>query len=246
MRGSDCMSNLCVGPPGGTQGACTESCITEASCLEHEMCLQVPNGMGGTTGLCIPSDSGAPCPTGQPTPCAGGICLVHPAGVSQSICTTPCQSSRACPLGFSCSLTQIGASTLQVCTPIGTPCSAAGVSNQCISRWCIASAATPSAGECSASCSVASDCPAGYGCGFDDTPSGIVDRCHPIGMACTVNGMSQNTCSSRTCLQGSPLGDYCTTYCMTPTLQAAPARCPTGWSCVNEGTVGQPAWVCEH
>lgn len=247
-RASDCMSNLCIGNPMTGNGACTESCVTETTCQPREACLQIPNPMGGTTGVCVPTDSGAPCPTGQPTGCVAGICMVHPGNASLSVCTTPCLSSRACPMGFSCSLTQIGASTQQVCTPNLTVCSAAGPSTQCHSRWCSASAATPSAGRCTGQCSVATDCPDGFACGIEDAPGGMttVDRCYPVGMSCTENAQMQNDCLSRTCIIGSPSGNYCTTFCFGPGGTAAPARCPLGWTCVNEGNAMQPLWVCER
>lgn len=247
-RASDCMSNLCIGNPMTGTGACTESCVTEATCQPREACLQIPNPGGGTTGVCVPTDTGTACPTGQPTNCVAGICIVHPGNTSLSVCTTPCLSSRACPMGFSCSLTQIGASTQQVCTPNGSLCSARGNSTQCHSRWCTTPPSMPSTGICTSQCSVATDCPDGWVCGIDNGPGGmgVVDRCFPAGMSCTENMAGQNDCISQTCVIGSPTGNYCTSFCMGPGGTAAPSRCPLGWMCVNEGSMTQPLWVCER
>lgn len=240
MRGSECLTNLCFGNPQIGVAFCVDSCVTDATCQPAETCLQVPNGMGGTTGVCVTSDTGASCPTGQPTMCIAGICLVHPGDVSQSVCATPCTSARACPTGTACSLTQIGATAQKVCTPVGGTCSSSGASTQCITRWCAASQIQPSMGTCAGQCTTAADCPAGMGC------DAVLERCLPIGSACVVNGSMQNNCVSATCLQGAPQGDYCTVFCAGTSGLPTPARCPSGWSCINEGTAGNPAWVCER
>lgn len=241
----DCMSGLCIGNAVNGLRMCTIQCANENACDPTHACLPVQSG-SGTINICVPSDSGQSCPSGQGTTCIAGICLVHPGSVSLSVCATPCQSARACPNGFSCSLVQLGGSMQKVCSPVATACNSQGVSNQCISRWCSNSALTPNAGICTSNCSTAADCPAGWACGFDDAASGVADRCQPIGNACTVDGAGNNNCYSKTCAQGTPQGDYCTAFCMDVNFNAVPARCPTGYSCINEGGTGSPLWVCEH
>ncbi len=239
MRGSECASNICFGNSRAGLGLCTDTCVTDATCLPAEACLQVPNGMGGMTGVCFESDTGIACPTGQGTNCYAGICLLHPTDVAQSVCVTPCASSRACPTGTTCSLTQIGTSAQKVCTPVGAACSTNGPSTTCVSRWCSANAQQPTMGLCTGQCLLASDCASGQAC------DGTIERCVPVGETCTVNGSMLNSCYSQTCLTGGPR-DYCTAFCQSANGTPNPARCPTGWTCVNEGTVSQPAWVCEQ
>jgi hypothetical protein len=225
---------------------CTKQCANETQCDPAQSCLPVQAPQGGTINICIPSDSGEACPNGQPTTCIAGICLVHPGNVSLSVCATPCQSARACPDGYSCSTVNVGGNMQKVCSPLGGQCNAQGLSNQCISRWCSTSALSPTTGVCLGNCTTAADCPRGFACGWDDANPGVVDRCQPVGLACTVDGMGNNSCVSKTCAQGTPQGDYCVAFCMDTNFNPQPQRCPANWNCINEGTVQSPLWVCEQ
>ena len=86
----------------------------------------------------------------------------------------------------------------------------------------------------------------GWACGLDDNGAGVADRCQPVGMPCTVNVGGFNNCYSKTCAQGTPQGDYCVAFCMDGLGNRQPARCPPTWSCIDEGTTGNPLWVCEQ
>ncbi|MDP1822480.1 MAG: hypothetical protein Q8L48_04540 [Archangium sp.] len=243
--GRDCASNLCIGTPAGLK-MCTIQCASESACTQGHACLPVQD-TSGTINICVPSDSGRSCPSGSPAPCIAGICLLHPGSVSLSVCTTPCESTHSCPIGFSCSLVQVGANMQKVCSPVASMCNVQGNTTQCISRWCSTQPQVPTSGICTGSCSAATDCPPGWACGLDDNGgAGVVDRCQPIGMTCNVNTGGFNNCYSKTCATGTPQGDYCTAFCMDGLGNQQAARCPPGWVCLDEGTAGNPLWVCEQ
>ena len=218
---------------------CTILCADESVCMQHHGCYDV----GGGTKVCVPSDSGRSCPTGQPTNCFAGICLVHPSDVTKSECATPCSSVHACPNGFSCSLTQVGSNTERVCTRVGATCTAQGVSTECITRFCAAQQTTPTDGVCVAECRDDLDCPDGYGCGLDDNGSVTVSMCQPIGEACTDNGTT-NDCYSKTCAIVSGNTGYCTVLCMNDQLVEESARCPPAYQCVSVPVSGQTWYAC--
>jgi hypothetical protein len=221
----------------GTTGVCTIACANETVCLPTWACLNISG-----TSVCVPNDSGRACPTGQGRGCFAGLCLQHPTMLSSSVCATPCLSSRACPANFSCSLTQVGASQESVCTPDNTPCTS---SNNCVSRFCGTSKQNPSDGICEGTCSSATDCPAGWGCGLDDDGmGGVVSVCQPVGTSCNANG-GVNNCYSQTCALSTPDAGYCTVLCMTGTGVEEPARCPAGYTCVDESAGGPPLFACE-
>lgn len=243
-RGGDCASGLCIGNSVTGLQMCTIVCGSEAACDQGHACLPV-QGPSGVLHICVPSDSGQACPTGQGSACVAGICLLHPSNTTQSVCATPCETTHACPIGFSCSVVQVGASMQKVCSPITSGCSPQGNSNQCISRWCSTQAQNPASGICTGNCSSQADCPPGWACGLDDNGAGVVDRCQPVGQSCTVVS-GTNDCFSKTCATGTPSGDYCTAFCMDSSFNQQPARCPPGWSCLDEGTAGAPLWVCER
>jgi len=222
-------------------GICTIQCADDRVCKPADACLNVSG-----VNVCVPSDSGRPCPTGQPTNCLAGICLVHPGNVSLSECATPCSSARACPAGFSCSTVQVGATPQTVCTRVGTACTAQGLSTQCITRWCSTQAQNPSDGVCTNVCRDALDCPSGWACGLDDDGlGGVIDVCQPVGGACTEDTNGNNDCYSKNCSITSGNSGYCTALCMNGFLQQESARCPSGWAC-NAVPVGMDTWyACE-
>jgi hypothetical protein len=239
-RGGDCASTLCIGNAQTGLKMCTIACGSEAACDETHACLPVQSG-SGVINICIPSDSGQSCSNGLGSGCIAGICLLHPTTTALSVCATPCETTRSCPSGFSCSVVQVGSGMQKVCSPVATSCSNA---NQCISRWCSTLGTAPSMGICTGNCSTASDCPAGWACGLADDGVTSFNRCQPIGMSCAVSG-GNNDCYSQVCATGTPQGDYCVAFCMDANGNPQPSRCPATYTCVDEGTAGSPAWVCE-
>ena len=250
-RAGDCLSGYCVSNKLTGEKICTIECATEAVCQEAHACLPVPRPTGGTVNVCVPSDAGSPCPDGQGTTCIYGLCLLHPAQQSQSICSTPCTSARACPVGYSCSLVNVGSRQERVCMPVGIRCSAQGQSTQCLSRWCSTQAQRPSDGICTANCRTAADCPRGWACGWDDLgPQTVVDVCQPLLrqgqlIACTVDAQNRNDCYSKTCATDTGTTGYCTAFCMDVNFTAQPERCPTGWRCVAVDLGGATGYACE-
>lgn len=239
---SDCASGLCIGLTGGTTGMCTITCTNESACKLHHGCYDV----GGGTKVCVPSDSGQKCPNGTGSNCFAGICLVHPADVTQSECATPCDSVHSCPNGFSCSLTQIGSTVAPVCTRVGTPCTSQGASTECVSRFCITQQTTPTDGVCTGNCATSSDCPSdgGWACGLDDDGMSSVSVCQPIGGTCTDNGTT-NDCYSKTCAIASGNTGFCTAFCMNDQLVEEAARCPSNFTCTAEPYMSTTVYVCE-
>ncbi len=235
---ADCASGLCVTANGGTQGLCTINCTSESQCMPKQSCLPVDG-----VNICVPSDSGHACPSGTGTECFAGICLQFAGNVAQSVCATPCESTRSCPSQFSCSAVQVGAQLETLCTPVGEACSAAA---GCITNLCATQQVTTSDGVCTNSCTDATDCPPGWGCGLEDfnNGNGIVSVCHPGGETCS-DGTGMNDCYSQTCAITSGTTGYCTAFCMSSSGAEQSARCPTGYTCTSESFMSQTVYVCE-
>lgn len=223
--GSQCMSMLCVGVGTAGQGICTIACADESVCPAGWGCLMV-----GVQKVCMLSDSGRPCSQG----CFSGTCL----GGSSGVCSTPCESTRACPQSadFSCSpVSGIGG---RWCVPAGATCSAPAT---CVSSNCATPAVGPNNGVCTSVCRDARDCPDGWMC------DGLDGRCLPIGEVCTVNMQAMNDCVSQTCAEPDDGGaSFCTGFCMNAQLQQQPLRCPSGWTCTGVPAGMETWYVCER
>jgi len=245
VGGGDCVSGLCIGNANTGARMCTVECQTEATCPPMNACLTLTRPTGGTVSLCAPSDSGHLC-AGGAAGCFAGICLAHPSNPAQSECATPCETTRACPSGFSCSLVSVGGTPQRVCTHVGTPCSAGGASTQCISRWCAAQATIPTDGICTNTCRDSLDCPTDWACGLDTSGTATLSVCQPVGATCTESAAGVNDCYSQTCAITSGSTGYCTAFCMNATFAEEAARCPAGWTCVATQLGTQTVYACQH
>jgi hypothetical protein len=230
---TQCQSNLCIGAIGASQGICTVACTDESQCNPSMACLAISG-----VKVCVPSDSGHACPNGSPAGCFAGVCLGQ---TGAKVCSTPCDTTRACPQNMTCS--PAAGVNGRWCIPAGQSCSGHGLSSTCTSNFCEAQAQNASDGVCTSLCRDHLDCPPDWACGLDDDGTGnTLSLCQPVGQQCTVNGSMMNDCYSQSCDTGRGL---CTALCMNTSLQQEAARCPTGWTC-SAFAVGSQTWyACE-
>lgn len=153
--GQACASDLACGDvrfcqTGGSQGFCTAPCpCNPGRCVEFS-----------TGGLCLAAGKrsfGQACTV--PSDCASGWCLASLTGTGR--CTAPC-AGRGNPCSKEGTCSAQGACELPGTLPLGWPC-ASGF--DCAEGSCLEVSGAKFARICTKPCSVASDCPAGTGCG---------------------------------------------------------------------------------
>lgn len=178
-RGSDCASDLCLGPTGAPAGRCTRTCSANTDCVYPDHCLDI----AGAGRLCATNPStratGEPCPNG-PNDCGTGLCVSLDTG--GQICTQQCSPIPACPPGLACAPVADGrGGSVPVCTPgtgrgFGEACSTAA---QCASTLCVGLPQS-TAGMCTALCGRV-PCPPGHTCNaVSDGSGGMVAVCLPL------------------------------------------------------------------
>jgi V8-like Glu-specific endopeptidase len=209
---TDCASLFCNDPGDGAR-RCAEPCRADAgTCLGGEVCLAAAGGCGG----CLDSERvsglahglGEPC--GADAECRSMRCLAR-EGVGE--CATPCDAATPCPEGFACDAAE------SLCVRDRTQ----GIGGYCTSNSDCGDGVCAIAGDrhwCTAPCTDASACPAGYEC----TDAGGVSVCAPslglVGESCASN----EACVSGLCADfGS--GSRCTSFC------SADDACSTGFEC---------------
>ncbi len=227
----DCASGLCEADRGGTR-FCSRTCGSDLECAHEHVCA-----LSGTTRVCRPDDTGAPCSVGAPERCTLGLCLGTPEG---GRCTRACGSASECPAGYAC--TNAGGSATPICVDIERPCAAAA---DCATGLCIGTRG------CTSVCRSPSDCPrrlAGLPPYVCDTSLGTVESlCIPpsdvlgdlaIGAPCPATGL--NTCRSGACDDSAPLGPICTQAC------SAAGGCAPGLGCYPLISGSDVTLVCER
>jgi MYXO-CTERM domain-containing protein len=210
-----------VGDEFTCAGAMPMGCRNDSECGATERC-------NIASGACEPrpvdlGELGAACGAG--TECNSGNCFVTPAG---GVCSQTCDwlDVASCPSGFYCNSLATGACGTGVClagaagaAPDGDACSDA---TECASLFCFdGTCGRPCVPGETDTCAGGSTCRTGtvVGCGVCKMAAGLGEVC-----------IDNLDCSTRFCAQE---GDrrYCTDVCN----DANP--CPTGFECLNAGTV---------
>ena len=103
--------------------------------------------------------AGAKCTT--EAECDGGLCLSFGGG-NVGFCSNTCASKTDCPTDYRCELLPDG---VKACAPVGEGKLGATCTYNmnCESDLCLAGASATT-GYCTAPCTVAAECPAGWGC----------------------------------------------------------------------------------
>jgi hypothetical protein len=235
---SECQAGLYCGGTGAIQGRCTfyltcqscgsscPNCAANSDCNHGQVCLGGSCTSCTTDSQCGPSarcTMSSPKPSHAVGPCtctAGSDCAAGEAcsstgqpglGLGLGICAPACKSNNDCHNGYVCGTGSNGAvEQPEASLPQGAcgPCTS---NSQCGSG----PGATCSAGSCS--CSTATDCAPGQGCG--GTPS--------LCGACVASSECSN---EQACIAGAC--GPCSTFadCNTSPVGVAPT---TGLACVN-------------
>lgn len=259
---SDCESGYCVVNKMKRSRTCASGCEVDSECPGIDTCLQaqvspasglcpdVPSQLpppGTIVGVCAPNETSFPCT--DPSGCTSGICLTPPQVVPwtspQAVCTMACEDDLKCPTGYRCGAAGGIAGTICVpeaqvsACPTGMANTCGGVCNAPPGREEIDIAVclngfNQTAGYCTCTCSVAADCPSGFGCSRigdtgDPTRPGV---CIPFaGETCPESDRGVEQCLSTTCLvdEDDITLNICTSFCLRAD------DCPADYDCVSVG-----------
>lgn len=116
-------------------------------------------GDGGTGGTAATKATGTKC--ADEKECTGGLCLTFNQG-SVGFCSNTCATKNDCPSDFTCRLIESG---VKACAPageqkLGETCS---YNMDCVSELCL-TVGSATTGYCTAPCTAAVECPAGWTC----------------------------------------------------------------------------------
>jgi len=229
----------CAPGPAGSR-FCSRACSSRRDCGDGYLCAIPP---GGTTGRCLPDDTGAPC-TISDNRCAR-YCYTT-MGASVAHCTRECADGRDCPAGFACQ--PLGGGQPSVCVEVELPCARG---SDCATSVCLGGIAGTTFRGCSAMCRTAADCPrralidnggaplvlAPYNCAtIDGVPvcvppldvlGGDVAGSDRLGASCNATPGAINQCRSGLC-EADGAGGTCLQGCTVA------GGCPPGFACKPE------------
>lgn len=219
---TDCASLHCV-DPGDGRARCLDPCRADAGlCLAGEVCAAA----AGQCGACVPRGLvvgarglGEPCEDDEE--CRGDFVCHESAGISA--CASACEADDDCGDGFECRDALCIRDRRQ------------GVGGTCVVNEDCGDGICAAAGDrrwCTAPCSGADDCPAGFDC----TPAGAAMVCAPTGALEGERCEGNADCVTNLCAALPGGESVCTSIC-----DAANA-CAPGFECTRTGS--SAAAVC--
>lgn len=150
--GNDCCNGNCaIFAP--RDGVCSQTCSRYTACNTDESPVELFCALGEPR-TCAPNDYNTPCTSG--TQCAGSVCLQ--SGPGDGGCSWRCEQQSDCAGNMVCGRFGAEPDLIRACTTIGGDCT---TGEDCRSGVCLTGTG---AGYCTAQCTVARDCPAGYSC----------------------------------------------------------------------------------